>query len=262
MVLSKSFIFAKLVKTLIGYRWAVWLLIYSVSTNIVQAEEKWVADEIFMQMSEMRKEIAQLKVKVAGLEQKLADKEPKLEPISLLGSENMTLGKSEATIAIIEFSDYQCPFCVKHYKNVLPKLRESFIENGTVKYVMKDFPLAFHAHAKKASLAARCAGEQGHYWEMHNAIFEAHGQVSDQVIDEVSKQDKLDSQALKKCLADPVQLAKVESDIALGVKLGVNGTPSFLIGQIKDKQLVDYRRFDGVQSFETFASMIDGLKNK
>ncbi|WGS86474.1 thioredoxin domain-containing protein [Methylomonas sp. UP202] len=172
----------------------------------------------------------------------------------------MTLGKADATIAILEFSDYECPFCGKHYKNVFPKLRESYIDKGKVKYVMKDFPLDFHAHAKKASLAARCAGEQKQYWAMHDAIFEARGQASDELIASVAQQHKLDESALKKCLDDPAQLIKVQNDIALGSRLGVNGTPAFLIGRIKDKQLVDYRRFDGMQSFETFVAAIDSLK--
>ncbi|WP_426991522.1 DsbA family protein [Methylomonas sp. CM2] len=224
------------------------------------ADEKWVADEIFTQMSEMRKEIGALKEKIATLEQKISEGKPKSSPIPLAGSEAMTLGKADAGIAILEFSDYECPFCGKHYKNVLPKLRESYIDKGKVKYVMKDFPLDFHAHAKKASLAARCAGEQKQYWAMHDAIFEARGQASDELIASVAQQYKLDESALKKCLDDPAQLTKVQNDIALGSRLGVNGTPAFLIGRIKDKQLVDYRRFDGMQSFETFVAAIDSLK--
>ncbi|WFP50821.1 thioredoxin domain-containing protein [Methylomonas sp. EFPC3] len=228
--------------------------------NIAYAEEKWVADEIFMQISEMRKEIGQLKEKVAYLEQRLADQQPKVAPVSLVGTEAMTRGKADAKLAIIEFSDYECPFCAKHYKNVLPKLLERYIDMGGVKYVMKDFPLEFHAHAKKASLATRCAGEQGQYFAMHDAIFEARGQVTDELVAEVVKNQELNMTALQACMEKPAQLSKVESDIALGSRLGVKGTPAFLIGKIKDDQLVDYRRFDGVQSFETFAGVIDGLK--
>ncbi|TAK60986.1 thioredoxin domain-containing protein [Methylobacter sp.] len=233
---------------------------WSLVTNVAQAEEKWVADEIFLQMSEMRKEIQQLQQKVAGLEQKLTDAQPKLTPIPLTGLEKMTLGKQEAAIAILEFSDYECPYCGKHYKNVLPKLRERYIDKGTVKYVMKDFPLEFHAHAKKASLSVRCAGEQGQYWAMHNAIFDVHGQVTDQLIDDLIKKLKLNSQAFKQCQENPAQLASIEKDMALGASLGVNGTPAFLVGRVKDNQLVNYKRLDGVQSFETFVGIIDSFK--
>ncbi len=227
----------------------------------VLAEESWVADEVFTQLSDMRKEIGQLKDKVAALEQKLVQAQPKAEPVSLAGAANMTSAKASPNIAVIEFSDYECPFCAKHYKNVLPKLRERYIDKGIVQYVMKDFPLEFHVHAKKAALATRCAGEQKQFWPMHDAVFDAKGQVNDELLVEVVTRHKLDLTALLKCMDDPVQLDRVQSDIALGSRLGVSGTPAFLIGKInKNKQLVEYRRFDGVQSFETFASTIDSLK--
>ena len=239
---------------------ALLLLLASVNNQFAQAEEKWVADEIFLQMSQMRKDIQQLQQKVAGLEQKLADVRPASPPISLLGTEKMTLGKSDAVIAILEFSDYECPYCAKHYQNVLPKLQERYIDKGTVSYVMMDFPLEFHAHAKKASLSARCAGQQGQYWAMHNRIFDAHGQVTDQLLDNAIKQLKLKAKAFKQCVASTAQLAAIEKDIALGARLGVNGTPAFLVGKVKDQQLIDYQRLDGVQSYETFAGIIENFK--
>lgn len=222
-------------------KWVLVCFVYS-TVSFAQAEDKWVADEIFLQMSEMRKEIQQLQQRVAGLE-------------------SMTLGKASATIGILEFSDYQCPFCGKHYQNVLPKLKEKYIDKGIVSYVLKDFPLDFHSHAKKASLAARCAGEQKHYWDMHNAVFEARGVASDEVMVKVAKRQKLDLAALKHCMDDPKQLAKVEQDINLGAQLGVQGTPAFVIGRIKDKQLVDYQRYDGMQPLENFVRIIDSYKN-
>jgi protein-disulfide isomerase len=238
------------------------ILVWCLTINIGYAEEKWVADEIFLQMSDMRKEIQQLQKKVAGLEQKLADAQPKLVPIPLAGTEKMSLGKQNAALAILEFSDYECPYCAKHYLKVLPKLQERYIDKGVMKYVMKDFPLEFHAHARKASLSARCAGDQGYYWPMHNAIFDAHGQATDELIDKTIKQLKLDSKAFKQCLENPVQLTAIEKDMALGVRLGVNGTPAFLVGIVKDNQLINYKRLDGVQSFETFVSVIESFKKQ
>lgn len=235
------------------------IITWSLAANVVHSEDKWVADEIFLQMSEMRKEIQLLQQKVSTLEQKQAAQQPKQVPIPLAGLEKMTLGKQDATIAILEFSDYECPYCAKHYQKVLPKLQERYIDKGTVKYVMKDFPLEFHAHAKKASLSVRCAGEQGQYWAMHNTIFDAHGQATDQLIEDTVKQLKLDNQAFKQCLSNPAQLAAIEKDIALGAGLGISGTPAFVIGTIKDKQLINYKRFDGVQSFETFAGIIESF---
>lgn len=245
-----------------GVNWFTLIIMLVLMEDFACAEEKWIADEIFTQMSEMRKEIQQLKDKVAGLEQKQQAQQPKATPIAIKGSEKMSLGKKEATIGIVEFSDYECPYCAKHYKNVLPKLREQYIDKGRVKYVMKDYPLEFHAHAKKASLAARCAGEQGQYWEMHNAIFDGQGIASDELINKIADQNKMNLTALHKCLDDPAQLANIEADIALGNKLGVNGTPAFLVGIVKDNQLINYQKLSGVQSFESFAGIIDSLQKR
>lgn len=238
------------------------ILLGMLNVGEICADEQWIADEIFMQMSEMRKEIGQLKQRVAQLEQIVSESKPKQTPILLNETETMTLGNTKAEIAIVEFSDYECPYCGKHYKNILPKLRERYIDKGIVKYVMKDFPLEFHAHAKKASLSVRCAGEQGQYWVMHNTIFDVHGQITDQLIDDVIKQLKLNSQTFKQCLDNPAQLASIEKDMALGASLGVNGTPAFLVGRVKDNQLINYKRLDGVQSFETFVGIIDSFKKQ
>lgn len=226
--------------------------------TVSHAEDKWVADEIFLQMSEMREQIQQLQVKVAGLEQQLGG-QPSAAPVSLHGSENMSEGKAHAQIVIIEFSDYECPFCGKHYQTVLPKLRESYIDKGLVKYVMKDFPLEFHSHAKLASLSGRCAAEQKKFWPMHNLIFDEHGQVTEEFVANAASQLNLDITAFNKCLADPEQMEKIKQDITLGASLGINGTPAFLVGTIKNKQVINYKRLVGVQSFETFANIIDNL---
>lgn len=227
-------------------------------TKLGYTEEKWVADEIFLQMSEMKQQIQQLQQKVTLLEQQLAV-QPSVAPIAFPDSDKMSEGKQQATIGIIEFSDYECPFCGKHYQGVLPKLREDYINKGIVKYVMKDFPLEFHTHAKQASLSGRCAAEQGKYWDMHNLIFEARGQVTDPFIKTAVTQLGLDSEAFNKCLAQPEQLESIKNDIALGTSLGVTGTPSFLVGIIKNKQLINYKRLVGVQSYETFANTIKNL---
>lgn len=238
----------------------VFLTLALLWASVVSAEDKWVADEIFLQLSQMRQEIQHLQKKVATLEQALAEQKAFAEPISLAGTEYASLGKRNAKIAIVEFSDYECPFCAKHYSKVLPMLRERYIDQGTVKYVLKDYPLEFHAYAKQAALAARCAGEQGQYWAMHNIIFDARGQADEALLAKATTQLNLNAKAFKQCLVKPSQLAAVKDDMALGNRLGVNGTPAFVIGIIKNQQLVNYQRLDGLQTIEGFARVIDSLK--
>jgi protein-disulfide isomerase len=240
-----------------------WVVIGVLSSahNAVHAEPPWVADEIFLQMAELRKEIKQLQDKVSGLERQLGARPSQLVPIPLAGSDNMALGKRKASIAIVEFSDYECPYCAKHYREVLPKLRGRYIDKGLVRYVMMDFPLGFHAHAEKVSLSARCAGGQGQYWAMHDAIFGAHGQMTDALADTVVGQKKMDAATFKRCLEDPKQREAIRRDMVLGASIGINGTPAFLIGTVKGNRLTDYKLLSGVQPFEAFASIIDRLNH-
>ncbi len=81
------------------------------------------------------------------------------------------LGDKNAKVTIIEFSDYECPFCGRHYQQTYPQIKKNYIDTGKVKMSFKDFPLSFHQSAQKAAEAARCAGDQGKYWEMHDKLY-------------------------------------------------------------------------------------------
>ena len=82
------------------------------------------------------------------------------------------LGQKNATVTVVEFSDYQCPFCARHVQQTLPLLRKEYVDTGKVKYVFRDHPLeSIHPAAFKAAEAARCGGEQGKFWEMHDKLF-------------------------------------------------------------------------------------------
>lgn len=83
-----------------------------------------------------------------------------------------SIGEEDAPIVVIEFTDYQCPFCERAFSTVFSQLKQDYIETGQVKYVVKDFPLPFHPNAQKAAEAANCASDQGKYWEMHNKLFD------------------------------------------------------------------------------------------
>jgi protein-disulfide isomerase len=229
------------------------------TANLGYAEEKWVADEIFLQMSEMRKEIQQLKRQVNELSGQVREWKGGKAGIPLAAESGMGLGANAAKVAIMEFSDYECPYCGKHALKALPKLKEKYMQTGAVKYVKRDFPLAFHGQAKKAAITARCAGEQGKYWPMHDRIFEARGKLGSEAYLANAKKLGIKMDRFEACLGDKAQAQRVDEDIALGTKLGVQGTPAFFVGRVSDGTVTDYQRFDGVQSFDTFASVIEGF---
>ncbi len=137
-------------------------------------------------------------------------------------------GDSAAKVTLIEFSDYQCPYCGRYTRDVEPQVLKEFVATGKVRYVFFDMPLqTIHASALKAAEAVRCAGEQGKYWEMHDRLF-----ANQQALEPWSGHAaalKLDVAAFGSCMASGKYAAAIQADVATAQKLGVGGTPSFLV---------------------------------
>jgi protein-disulfide isomerase len=136
-----------------------------------------------------------------------------------------TRGPGNATVSVIEFADYECPYCKKIHPD-LKKLQEEFPDK--VSLAFKDFPLPAHKHAEKAAEAARCAGRQGKYWEYHDALFENSGLEVAQ-LKATARTLKLDGTSFDNCLDSSAEAPEVKKDQAQGQKLGLAGTPSFFI---------------------------------
>lgn len=153
-------------------------------------------------------------------------------------------GRSDAPVQVVEFADYQCPYCQK----VNPDLNKLIQEYaGKVSVVYKDFPLPMHANAEKAAEAARCAGEQGKFWEYHNLLF------SEKKLDLVglkqqAKALKLNEDKFDQCLDSGQEAANVDTDRNEGMKLGLSGTPSFFING---------HFFSGAVDYATLKQMVD-----
>ena len=156
-------------------------------------------------------------------------------------------GDENAPVTIIEYSDFECPFCGRFFEQTLPQIEENYIDTGKVKLIYRDFPLGFHANAQKAAEAAECAGEQGKYWEMHDTLYET-GALSIANLKQHAKDLGLDSTQFDSCLDSGKYATEVTDDMAKGQAAGVSGTPSFTIN---GKLLV------GAQPYATFAQMID-----
>lgn len=148
-----------------------------------------------------------------------------------------TKGDPNAPVVIVEYSDYQCPYCQRHFAQVWPEL-QSYIEDGTVLYVFKDFPLtSIHPQAPKAAEAARCAGDQDAYWEMHDMLFQGQQQWSGQAtavatFKQFAGQLGLDQATFDQCLDSNQHAAAVEANLQQGAGFGVRGTPGFFVNRV------------------------------
>ncbi len=159
--------------------------------------------------------------------------------------ESPVRGRPDAPITIVEFSDFQCPFCVRA-RPAVNRVREVYGDD--VRFAFRHFPLSFHEQAPKAGEAVACAGEQDRFWEMHDRLWESAGKLQPADLKEHAVALGLDPGAFGQCLDSGRHAAVVQRDTAAGAQLGVSGTPAFFING---------RPLTGAQPFESFARVIE-----
>ncbi len=159
--------------------------------------------------------------------------------------EDPSLGPANAPVTIIEFSDYECPYCRKWFTEAWPQIQKTY--GDKVRLVYRDFPLSFHANSQSAALAASCAGDQGKFWQYHDLLFSGAALGSD-TYTSFASQLKLDMTKFQDCVTSQKYLNDVNTDFQYGSSLGITGTPTFFINGIP---LV------GAQPFSAFKTIID-----
>jgi protein-disulfide isomerase len=169
------------------------------------------------------------------------------------------MGDPDAPVHVIEFTDYQCPFCQRYATQTMPAVLENLVESGRVFYAIKDLPLdRIHPEARSASVAARCAGEQDAYLPMHDAVFAAQadwsgtGDGAEVVFTELAAELDLELDAFSTCLADGRQADNVQANVEEAMSLGLNGTPFFII---------DGYPMSGAQPYEAFEMAVGLAEN-
>ncbi|MCL6641760.1 MAG: DsbA family protein [Candidatus Bipolaricaulota bacterium] len=144
-------------------------------------------------------------------------------------------GAEDAPVTIIEFADFRCGFCLRHFVQTLPTLEEEYIATGKVRYIYRNFPI-LGVQSRWAALAAECAHEQGRFWEYHDKLFELVQQGQELLrsrLKGVATELGLDAAQFDSCLDSSKYLDEVQEDFAAGQGAGVTGTPAFLInGQL------------------------------
>lgn len=170
------------------------------------------------------------------------------------------LGRPTAPVTIVEFSDYQCPFCQRFFRTTLPVLRKEYIDTGKVRYVFRDFPLdQLHPPARKAAEAAHCAGEQSKYWEMHDVLFGNQQALDPPKLSEQARGLGLDGARFDECLGAGTHAARVSQGLTDGQAAGVQGTPSFVVARTTPSGTVEGTLVVGAQTVEVFRRLIDHL---
>jgi len=183
--------------------------------------------------------------------------------ISVSVDDDPVKGDPNAPITIIEFSDFQCPFCKIFHETTLPLIEKNYIETGKVKFVYRDYPIIeIHPNAAPAALGANCANEQEKFWEYHDKLFENQEQWASldnqnaiSIFEKFAEELDLDTDTFNNCLKSMKYLEEIRKDFNDGVAYGVSGTPGFFIGNEK----IGFGRVSGAQPYAAFEQILDQL---
>lgn len=171
---------------------------------------------------------------------------------SILADPVYAMGDEDAAVTIVEMTDFQCPFCKRYNDDTFGQIRTEYVDTGKVRYLFRDFPLQFHANAAPASLAARCAADQGSYIEMHDVLFENQESWSNgdptEAFKDYAGELGLNQASFDSCYDSGQFTEAVNDDLALAGEVGASGTPTFFINGTK---LV------GAQPFSAFQAAIE-----
>jgi protein-disulfide isomerase len=174
-------------------------------------------------------------------------------------------GNKNAKVTLVEFSEFQCPFCGRHVRDTYPTLDKEYIQTGKIKYVFRDLPLeSIHKNAFKAAEAAHCGGEQGKYWEMHDRLFANQNSLEPAMLTAHAQAVGLDTKKFQACLDSGKFAADIRKDIAEANKYGITGTPTSVIGltQPGDPKIKIVKVIRGAQNIAAFKEALDSLLNE
>lgn len=170
----------------------------------------------------------------------------------------LALGRATAPLTMIEFTDYQCPYCRRFESEVFPKLKREYIDTGKLRYIARDLPLAIHAAAVPAAEAAHCAGEQGKFWDMHAALLGGAADLSAGGIERRAQAIGLDLARFDECLARKRYSAVIVAHAQEADAVGIDGTPGFVVGRAAHGELTGVR-IEGARPYEDFDSLLREL---
>ena len=173
---------------------------------------------------------------------------PNPQPSEVSVDDDPVKGPENAKVTIVVFTDYQCPFCGKFEREILPLIISEYVDSGKARVAIRDFPLPLHSNSEKAAEASECANEQGKFWEYHDKLFENQQYLGVSDLKQYAKELGLDTAKFNQCLDSGKYAGEVQKDLQDGQSYGVSGTPTIFIN---GKAVV------GAQPFSVFKQAIE-----
>jgi protein-disulfide isomerase len=219
--------------------------------------------------TDLRQEVKRLREDVRVLQQEMSElkqgstaRRPsgwdKVDNLVLGPEDSPQQGDSKAPLVLIEFSDYQCPFCGRHFADTFPQIERDYIATGKLRYVIGELPMPqLHPLALKAAEAARCAGDQGKFWEMHRRLFS-----NQQHLEPWSAHAKalgLDGAKFQSCMDEDKYVSEIQRNAAEALRGGIHSTPSFLLGVANGDSVRIVSGLSGAAPYAVFKAEIESV---
>lgn len=178
--------------------------------------------------------------------------------VKVLEGQGYSMGKEEAPLTLVEFTDYQCPFCSTFHRETFPKLKENYIDTGKLRFISRDLPLDFHQNAFEAARAARCAGDQDNFWSMHDLLSSNPENLGLKGLTHYARELNLDMKQFEDCLTSGKYRVEIQRDIAAAQAAGFRGTPAFVLGKTS-KGSIEGIRIAGAKPYAVFEEKLEAL---
>jgi protein-disulfide isomerase len=219
--------------------------------------------QLLAQIKALQTQIGELNTRLLALTTPPRRPEETIPQVAVPIAGSPRLGKADARIVIIEFSDFQCPYCGRFFGDAYPALKKEFIDTGKAVFVFRHLPLTnIHPKAMAAGYAAACAGEQGKFWEMHDALFRDQARLEVPQLRDRAVRLGLNMSTFDACLMKSGP-AIVDRDLDLAKSLRIMSTPAFLIGNIQpDGTVKIVQRVSGAQPFAVFKAALEKVPSR
>ena len=210
-------------------------------------------DAILLELKAIRQVLEKIE-KQGGTRAAQGPSKPTTARVSIKGKH--TMGAADAPVTVVEFADYQCPFCLRFTKTTFPLLKKKYIDTGKVRWVALNLPLPFHKDARKAAQAAHCAGEQDKFWEMRELLFRNPQKLNTENLPAHAETLSLEMTAFNECLQSDRHLAEIDQDAKDANAVRLTGTPSFIVGKTAS-DVITGQVVVGAQPVRVFDAAID-----
>ena len=239
-----------------SFRYAKWLALPLALLLPLGAAEPGITRKQADQILDELKQIRQLLEKQAVAPREQAGEQITKAKVSTEGA--YAIGSKDAPLTMVEFTDFQCPFCQRFHVSTFADLKRNYIDTGKLRFVSRDLPLDFHPNAMQAANAGRCAGEQGQFWAMRDRMNSNPDKLDINNLVSYAQDLKLNVAAFRGCVESQKYKDAIQADANTAQQIGANGTPSFVLGKTTADG-VDGELIIGAMPYQVFDQKLKDL---